>query len=98
MYENGKRVNGYHRKKIHKRILKKKHRIWYADYHTDNTNADKEYWKQFYLTGPRKVAKDCTNRKIRRTYNKYNMLNTEDMARPTNAMYRKYFDYWWTIF
>ena len=97
MYENGRRVTGYNRKKIHKKVLNRKHYYRWSEY-DGYVSPDRKYWKEFYLTGPRKVAKTCTNRKLRRIYNSYDMLHKEDIARPTNAMYRKYFDYWWTVY
>ena len=57
-----------------------------------------EYWRIYYVTGRRKIAKKYTNKAIRQ---KYRMtLHTEDLE-DIQAMkgsdYEKEFDYAWTI-
>ena len=64
-------------------------------------NGGYEYWKTYYLTGPRRYAKSCTNRAIRSRYR--DMLRTiaEDMLDEVQALcgsdYEKMYDYDWTI-
>lgn len=81
MYENGKRVKGYAKKKLHKKKLKKsfaKGQRYYsasADYNEILNMLDtlpeysqkwlKKYWKLLYLSGPRQYAKFVTSRKLR---------------------------------
>lgn len=77
MYENGRRVNGKPRKRIHKRKMQEKHarkwgqpqgwkqmKVQYAHW-TDSAHDPLRYWKDYSLSGPRQYAKDCTNSKLR---------------------------------
>lgn len=66
----------------------------YEDVRNDGYN----YWDQFYLSGPRKYAKECTNRKIRAMYRALiaNEILSEIIA-PQGSDYEKLFDYFWTI-
>ena len=64
-------------------------------------NGGYEYWKVYYLSGPRKFAKNSTNRVIRCAYR--DMLRTlnnealDDVQALTGADYEKMYDYDWTI-
>lgn len=111
MYENGKRVNGYHRKRIHKQESKNKFAKtwWYGnsagdwnqmviDYLRDPEYRSLDYWKTFYLSGCRKVAKTSTSRRLRNIFKSYVAREDYDnIPVLNNADYRKYFDYDWTI-
>lgn len=65
-------------------------------------NGGYEYWKTYYLSGPRQFAKNCTNRAIRCAYRR--MLHSlseesmDDVQALTGADYEKMFDYLWTIY
>lgn len=52
---------------------------------------EKPYLKNFYLSGPRKLAKKSTDRKVRH-------IGTKDILGNNPSSYRKLFDYYWTIF
>lgn len=64
-------------------------------------NGGYEYWQAYYLTGPRRYAKFCTNRVIRAMYR--DMLRSIDPDDPGDipafrgSEYEKIFDYDWTI-
>ena len=82
----------------------KKHEQECRDRNGDSRNTRNggyEYWQLYYLTGPRKYAKDCTNSVIRAFYR--NLLNTHDPDELDDAQalsgsdYEKMFDYNWTI-
>lgn len=85
MYENGKRVEGYQKKRLHKRKVKTayaKTYCWgnseyswsmmvteYKDVPRERWGHPLDYWKDFSLTGPRKYAKSQTNSTLRREFN-----------------------------
>lgn len=109
MYENGRQVNRYAAKMIHKKKLKKLYRrYWWGrglkgnsweDYvaHADEDD-DLEYWKVWYLSGARKFASDCSNSKLRSMFkNELSYDDYDDMTSLHHSQYKKYFDYWWTI-
>ena len=64
-------------------------------------NGGYEYWRTYYLTGPRRYAKECTNSVIRAMYR--NLLNNiceedlDDIQALRGADYEKMYDYVWTI-
>ena len=65
----------------------------------DGRNGGYTYWETCYLSGPRKLAKQETNGKIRSMYR--NMIKTkdlEDIQALSGADYEKEFDYMWTVF
>ena len=112
MYENGRRIDGYRKKRLHKRKLKRRYakKYYLGDHETDwNTLAIRyenrwgsspEYWKDNYLSGPRKYARRSTSRKIRSQF-KSDISKCKDFEDHSPAIhhgkYRKYFDYDWTI-
>ena len=61
-------------------------------------NKGYKYWQTYYLSGPRALAKQSTNRKIR---TKYRLMikrgDYEDIKAPAGADYEKEFDYNWTV-
>ena len=64
-------------------------------------NGGYQYWQLYYLTGPRRYAKFCTNRAIRAMYrDMLRNMSEEDMdeiCALNGADYEKTFDYDWTI-
>lgn len=64
-------------------------------------NGGYEYWRHYYLTGPRQHAKHCTNRAIRAIYrdllNKIDAESMDDVQALSGSDYEKLFDYMWTI-
>jgi hypothetical protein len=51
------------------------------------------------LSGSRKYAKCCTNRRIRNMYRtRIKSMSPEDIVAPRNSDYEKEFDYLWTIY
>ena len=74
-------------------------RGWYRRYHP--RNGGYEYWKEFYLTGPRQYAKSCTNGVIRARYRdllrSLSEEDLEDIQALRGSDYEKMFDFWWTL-
>ena len=64
-------------------------------------NGGYEYWQTYYLSGPRRYAKWCTNRAIRAYYRdqirKLDEEMLEDLQGLKGADYEKMFDYMWTV-
>lgn len=108
MYENGKQMNRYANKMIHKRKQKKKYtRSYFRGYrgaswedycaHAEEWD-DLEYWKEWYLSGSRKFASECTNSKLRSCLkNDLSHMDYEEMYAPQHGEYKKFFDYAWTV-
>lgn len=85
MYENGRRVNGYQRKRLHKRKMKKSYaKTWcwgntetnwnsmvlmYKDEPRAKWGHPLDYWKEYSLSNPRTFSKKKTNRTLRRDFN-----------------------------
>lgn len=78
MYENGKRMNSYSKKRLHKQKMKNHFaKIWFwgdaeMSYNTIELFYARhfpgetiDYWKRWHFSGKRKLAKDNTNRKLR---------------------------------
>jgi len=67
----------------------------------NSRNGGYEYWQNYYLTGPRQYAKDCTNRVIRAKYR--DMLNVlhedemDDVQALRGSDYEKMYDYAYTL-
>ena len=64
----------------------------------DERNGGYNYWDNYYISGARKYAKDCTNRKIRSKYR--NLLANQEFEHImtlSGSQYEKEFDYFWTI-
>lgn len=60
---------------------------------------DAEYWKDWSFSGVRKYAKDCTEGIIRSRYRNLALSTDEEIGFGSRkSHYRKYFDYWWTVF
>lgn len=81
-YENGRKINRYANKTKGKRIQKNRQSSKQRCW-----NGCGDYWNAVYLSGSRTYAKRETNRLIRRTVGNI----------PSNAGYRKMFDYDWAI-
>lgn len=68
----------------------------------DAPNGGYKYWKEFYLSGRRRIAKDRTNRAIRAFYRM--LLSTlsettaDDIPCLRCADYEKMSDYEWTVY
>ena len=109
MYQNGKQLNRYAAKMIHKQTMKRQYlnKVWgfglgqswedYAAHCSDPWYL--RYWKLWDFTGSRAVARWCSNKKLRAEFR-------EDAARadwdniyaPQCGNYTKHVDYWWTVF
>ena len=72
---------------------------WWEKHHP--RNGGYEYWSQFYLSGPRQYAKECTNSVIRSRYRdilrSIDDDNMDDIQAFQGSDYEKMFDFWWTI-
>ena len=106
MYENGRQINRYANKMIHKRKMKRKFLeggyISYAGWDSyvahSNERTWLEYWKYYYISGTREFARRCTRRKIRAGFRQdLARLDVEDMFAPQRGQYKKFFDYAWTV-
>ena len=66
----------------------------------DYMPACEQYWRHAYISGPRKYAKEETNRKVR-AYWKNELAHCEDWedfdSNMQNTDYQKHFDYAWTV-
>ena len=113
MYENGRRVNGYQRKRLHKRKIKKAYaKTWYygdgeyawnilvAQYKDEPRSKwghPLDYWKDISISGPRSYAKKQTNKAIRRQFRNCEREMLDEIPRLTKGYYRRYYDYAWTV-
>ena len=108
MYENGRQVNRYANKMIHKRNLKRKYLIgglfWrgYISWEQYVGCADGRdwlrYWDTFYISGRRGYARYCSRRKIRADFRQQVAHGDyENMYAPHGGQYKKFFDYAWTV-
>ena len=67
----------------------------------DLRNNGYRYWRNYYLSGTRKFAKESTNRKIRAKYR--DLIRNKpieylsDVPAPQGSDYEKEFDYFWTL-
>ena len=78
---------------------RRSHEEFEGSKYDDGRNGGYNYWNQFYLSGPRRYAKYCTNRKIRSMYRA--LLTNEilsEIVAPQGSDYEKLFDFWWTIY
>ena len=109
MYENGRQVNRYANKMKHKRVLKNRYRrLWFRgytaasweDYVAHAKEWDRlEYWTTYYLSGVKDFSRDRTNGNLRTTFREEKARGDyEAMHAPQHGEYRKYFDYWWTVY
>lgn len=69
----------------------------------DSRNRGYTYWKNFYLSGCRKYAKQSTNGRIRAKYRQLASKNVKDeyladVVAPRGSDYEKEYDYLWTIY
>lgn len=108
MYENGRQMNRYANKLIHKRKQKNLYRRgWFGgfrassweDYAAHAGEYDPlTYWKTCYLSGPRKFAKGQTN-SIRRSKFRTELSSAdyENMHALQRSEYKRFFDYWYCI-
>lgn len=61
-------------------------------------NGGWEYWQQWYISGRRKFAKKCSNKRIRQKYRIMSEhMDHDDVPAPQRADYEKEYDYAWTI-
>ena len=107
MYENGKQMNRYANKMIHKQKIKNKYRRdWFrrpcASWEDFSAHRyewdDLRYWRISYDTGSRRFASDCSNSKLRAEFKEeLAHMEYEEMYAPQKGNYKKHFDYWWTI-
>lgn len=94
----------------HKREIKKRYMSGYwmffgkcenwnvfEEYYINKWNEKPEYWKQYYLSGPRQYAKDLTNRKVRQMYRNVREDQFEDLWAPQGNDYTKIGEYDWII-
>lgn len=109
MYENGKQANRYANKMKHKQIQKNRYRRKYlhgyraASWEDYKAHADEwdnlEYWRGYYLSGVKDFARGCTNGILRARFREEAAHgNYDDMFAPQYASYKKFFDYWWTVY
>lgn len=103
MYQNGARIKGYLRKRLHKRKMKDRISEKVSN-SKDSWSAVKEYypyyWKEYFLSERRKYAKRTTNRAIRQEFNDmYGKIVFDEYELNNNLnAYRRYCDYNWEVF
>ena len=113
MYQNGKRVNGYQRKRLHKRKVKQSYaKSWiYGDGMTAWNNLVIEfkdeprtkwghpldYWKDYSRSDLRQEAKRQTNRALRREFKDILRNEFDDFPKLASGEYKRYYDYGWTV-
>ena len=108
MYENGRKVNHYAAKMIHKKRQKNLSRRKWAGGFACSSWEDYvahvhqywslDYWKTHYFSGPKKYAKDQTNSILRAKFRRENAnADYESMYAPQHSEYQKYFDYAWSV-
>lgn len=70
---------------------------WWSRKHPPR-NRGWEYWKTYYLSGRRQMAKKYTDKCIRQKYRQMiHHYDPEDVTAPRGADYEKEYDYFWTI-
>ena len=82
------------------KLMEEEYREKYVDM-KNARNGGYEYWQSYYLTGPRKYAKETTNGVIRAMYRALLSVLDPDELEDVQALkgsdYEKTFDYDWTI-
>lgn len=69
---------------------------WYKKHPPRNKGW--EYWKTYYLTGPRQYAKKYTDKHIRQKYRQMiHHFDPDEVPAPRGSDYEKEYDYHWTI-
>lgn len=69
---------------------------WYKKHPPRNNGW--EYWRSYYLSGPRQFAKKYTDKRIRQKYRRMiRKFDPEDVHVPRGSGYEKEFDYAYTI-
>lgn len=108
MYENGRQLNRYAAKMIHKKRQKRNYtrnflggfrcKSWEDYVAHANKRDDLRYWRQWYLSNVRRFASEYSNSVIRSQFRTEKQCdNYEEMYAPQYSHYKKYFDYWWTV-
>ena len=108
MYENGKQINHYANKMIHKKKMKQgflhgpyrwQHTTW-EDFTAHLGPYDTtDYWKTCYLSGVRAYAAYKCKRKIRADFRRDAVKKYySQMYAPQHGEYKKIADYWWIIY
>ena len=110
MYENGKRVNGYQKKRLHKRKVKNSYAKIYCYGDGEYTwrmlvtefkdeprmkwGHPLDYWKNYSLTEQRSMAKEQTNRALRREFNNFKnkivLEEIEDLGMQAGGYYETF--------
>ena len=104
-YLKQRHANAYGRWNIHDDERKEREDAalgWPWRWSRNRRNGGYEYWNNCYLSGCRKYAKSCTNRKIRAKYRRLGLTNMRDehladIVAPRGSDYEKEFDYLYTI-
>ena len=88
MYENGRQVNRYEAKMIHKRKQKRLYRRYFW-----GRGLKGNSWEDYVAH-----ADEDDNSKLRSMFkDEYAHADYEDICSLHHSQYKKYFDYWWTI-
>lgn len=108
MYQNGKQLNRYAAKMIHKKRMKDRYMNYpYGGLHTSWADYvahaslwdDLEYWRYYDLSGVRAYASLCSKRVLRNKFRtEIAAIDFEDMYAPQHGNFKKHFDYWWAVF
>lgn len=69
---------------------------WYRKHPARNNGW--EYWRQWYISGRRRIAKKYTDKRIRQKYRQMiHRYDPDDVTAPRGSDYEKEYDYAWTI-
>lgn len=108
MYENGKQLNRYANKMLHKRKMKQSYlkRGYFCHYGSWSSYIawlgefdSVEYWKTWYLTGAREYADYKSRKKIRQSFRQeVYKKDFDEIYAPQRGEYKKYSEYWWVVF
>lgn len=80
-----------------KKMLEAEEDHWWNRKHPPRNNGW-EYWRIWYLTGPRQYAKKYTDKRIRQKYRRMiKKFDPDEVTAPKGADYEKEYDYAWTI-
>ena len=83
---------------LREKLRREAHEDWWWLKKHPPRNDGWEYWRTYYLSGPRQFAKKYTDKRIRQKYRQQiKKADHEDVMAPRGADYEKEFDYFYTI-
>lgn len=108
MYENGKQLNRYANKMLHKRKMKISYirapYNWsytsWEDYIAHLKDYDStDYWRTCYLSGSREYARYLSRKKLRQIFRQeVCKKDFDEIYAPQYGDYKRYSEFWWVVF